>query len=63
VVERPRGGHRFFKTQHLVNGWNLVKMETGRGHYGKRETADWKGRGVGMWQAGTFKIVAHVCVG
>jgi hypothetical protein len=62
VVERPRGGHRFFKTQTLVNGWNLVKMETGRGHKGKGKTAGWEGRGVGMWQAGTSKVVAPACV-
>jgi hypothetical protein len=44
VVERPRGDHRVFKTQTLVNGWNLVKMETGRGDSRKGETTGWEGR-------------------
>jgi hypothetical protein len=26
------------------------------------ETAGWEGRGVGMWQAGTSKVVAPACV-
>jgi hypothetical protein len=25
-------------------------------------TAGWEGRGVGMWQAGTSKVVAPACV-
>jgi hypothetical protein len=29
------------------NCWNLVKLETRRGHYGKAETAGWEDRGVG----------------
>jgi hypothetical protein len=37
-------------------------METGRGHQGKGETASWEGRGMGMWQAGTSKVVALACV-
>jgi hypothetical protein len=47
------------KTQHFGL---LVKMETGRGHKGKVGTAGWEGRGVGMWQAGTSKVVAPACV-
>jgi hypothetical protein len=42
--------------------WNLIKLETGRGHLGKGETASWEGQGVGMWEAGTFKVVAPACV-
>jgi hypothetical protein len=41
---------------------NVVKMETRWGHYGKVGTAGWEGRGVGMWQDGTSKVVAHACV-
>jgi hypothetical protein len=37
-------------------------METGRGHQGKVETASWEGRGVGMWQAGTSKVIVPACV-
>jgi hypothetical protein len=43
--------------------WNLVKLETGRGHLGKGETTGWEGRGVGLWQASTFEVVAPICVG
>jgi hypothetical protein len=35
VIERPRGGHRFFKTQNfglMVKTW--LKVETGRGQLG-----------------------------
>jgi hypothetical protein len=37
-------------------------METGRGHQGKGETAGWEGRGMGMWQVSTSKVVAPACV-
>jgi hypothetical protein len=37
-------------------------METGRGPSGKVKTAGWEGRGVGIWQAGTSKVVAPACV-
>jgi hypothetical protein len=36
----------------------LIKLETGRGPYGKVDTTGWEGRGVGTWQAGTSKVVA-----
>jgi hypothetical protein len=49
VVERPRGGHRFFKTQNF-------------GLVDKIWTAGWEGRGVGTWQSGTSKVVAPACV-
>jgi hypothetical protein len=29
----------------------------------KGEIDGWEGRGVGMWQAGTSKVVAPACVG
>jgi hypothetical protein len=41
----------------------LGKMETGRGHYRKVKIAGWEGRGVGMWQTGTSKVVAPICIG
>jgi hypothetical protein len=45
VVERPRGGHRFFKTQNLglmVKIW--LKVETGRGQLGgSMEPSEGKG--------------------
>jgi hypothetical protein len=46
----------------LIFDKDVVKMETGRVHYGKVETTGWEGRRVGMWQAGTSKVVAPACV-
>jgi hypothetical protein len=47
VVERPRGGHRFFKTQHfglIARTW-LNWRPDGALRW-KVETAGWEGRGV-----------------
>jgi hypothetical protein len=58
VVKRPRGRHRFFKTQHfglVVKTW---LNEDRAGPLGERGDS-WSGRSKsGMWQAGTSKVVA-----
>jgi hypothetical protein len=62
VVERPRGSHRFFKTQHfgLIAGTWLNGDRAGP--LGERGDS-WSGRsGSGIWQAGTSKVVAPACV-
>jgi hypothetical protein len=62
VVERPRGDHMFFKTQHfwLIAGTWLNGDRAGP--LGERG-ASWSGRsGSGMWHVGTFKVVAPACV-
>jgi hypothetical protein len=63
VIKRPRGGHRFFKTQNFglgVKTW--LNWRPGGALRRKGEIDGWEGRGVGMWQAGTFKVVAPAYV-
>jgi hypothetical protein len=56
VVERPRDGHRFFKTQHfglVVKTWLNGNWA---GPLGERGDS-WPGRlESGMWKAGTSKV-------
>jgi hypothetical protein len=62
VVERPRGCHRFSKTQNfgLIAGIGLNGDRTGP--LGERGD-NWSGRLVsGMWETGTSKVVAATCV-
>jgi hypothetical protein len=63
VVERLCGGHMFFKTQHfwLIAG-TWLNWRLGGALRWKGEIAGWEGRGVGMWQASTSKVVAPTCV-
>jgi hypothetical protein len=61
VVKRPCGGHRFFKTQNfglVVKTW--LNWRPGEALRWKGETVGWEGRGVGMWQVGTSKVVAPI---
>jgi hypothetical protein len=63
VVKRPRGGHRFFKTQHfgLIAGTWLNEDRTGP--LGERGDNLLGRSGSGTWKAGTSKVVAPACVG
>jgi hypothetical protein len=62
VVERPSGGHRFFKTQHfdlVVKTWLNGDRAGPLGERGD----NWLERsGSIMWQAGTSKVIAPACV-
>jgi hypothetical protein len=58
VVERPRGGHRFSKTQNfgLIVGTGINGDRAGP--LGERGDS-WSGRsGSGTWKTGTSKVVA-----